>query len=305
MTARLEAITLTNFRSVRGTISLPLEAPVVLIHGPNGAGKTSVLCAIELALTGNIPELKRADPEYAKYLVHRGAARAVVEISRRGENDDHLVGENQIAEGKFETSGLLKARTARFFSERCYLAQATLGRLLEIYQNTDSRSSESALTRFVRELLGIDQLDALVEGLHAAGDVRRLRRLVPAYRDAEAERDSQEKQRLRANSELASLETETAACRERLGERLVQLLPARATAPALDDNDAIEYLFANEQDDQRQLLLGRFLRQIEALRAEWRAASSAEVEDPRRAIEEQAETTHAQLRAWRSETGKA
>jgi exonuclease SbcC len=48
----LEAITISNFRSIRGSVTVPLDAPVVLIHGLNGAGKTSVLAAIELALTG-------------------------------------------------------------------------------------------------------------------------------------------------------------------------------------------------------------------------------------------------------------
>ena len=137
MTARLEFITLTNFRSVRGTITVPLDAPVVLIHGPNGSGKTSILYGIELALTGEIPELKRADPDYLSYLVHRGAPRAMVEVSQRGRGDDHSPGEVQITQGKVDKIALLKPATAKFFSERCYLAQATLGRLLEIYQNTD------------------------------------------------------------------------------------------------------------------------------------------------------------------------
>jgi exonuclease SbcC len=60
---------------------------------------------------------------------------------------------------------------SRFYGERCYLAQSTLARLLEIYQHKDARLTESPLTKFVKDLLGLDQLDALVEGLHDAGDV--------------------------------------------------------------------------------------------------------------------------------------
>ena len=81
MAAKLESITLTNFRSVRGTVTIPLDAPVILIHGMNGAGKTSILSALELALTGDIPEMKRADPDFTKYLIHRGATHAVVEVA--------------------------------------------------------------------------------------------------------------------------------------------------------------------------------------------------------------------------------
>ena len=39
------------------------------------------------------------------------------------------------------------------------------------------------MTKFVKDLLGLDQLDALVEGLHDAGDVRRLRTGAPGYWD--------------------------------------------------------------------------------------------------------------------------
>ena len=55
----LTSVTLTNFRSIRGTITVPLDAPIVLVHGQNGAGKTSLLSGIELALTGQVLSLSR------------------------------------------------------------------------------------------------------------------------------------------------------------------------------------------------------------------------------------------------------
>ena len=76
-------------------------------------------------------------------------------------------------------SPLLSREQASFYSERCYLAQATLGRLLEIYEDKDTRKSDSPLTKFVKDLLGLDHLDALIEGLYEAGDVRRLRSTLP------------------------------------------------------------------------------------------------------------------------------
>jgi exonuclease SbcC len=60
----LRHLEITNFRSIKGTIQAPLDAKVVLVHGENGAGKTSLLSAIELALTGRVISLQRADPQY-------------------------------------------------------------------------------------------------------------------------------------------------------------------------------------------------------------------------------------------------
>jgi exonuclease SbcC len=59
---RIESITVSDFRSIRGSITIPLDAPVVLIHGPNGVGKTSILSAMELAITGEVPSLQRVEP---------------------------------------------------------------------------------------------------------------------------------------------------------------------------------------------------------------------------------------------------
>jgi len=69
----LNAISVTDFRSLRGTVTVPLDAPVVLIHGPNGAGKTSVLSALELALTGEALDMRRTDPGYQAHLQNRDA----------------------------------------------------------------------------------------------------------------------------------------------------------------------------------------------------------------------------------------
>jgi hypothetical protein len=81
MTPQLKAITITDFRSLRGTVTIPLGAPVVLIHGPNGAGKTSVLSAIELALTGQLQAMRRAEPNYRSYLLHRGANAGTIALT--------------------------------------------------------------------------------------------------------------------------------------------------------------------------------------------------------------------------------
>ncbi|MGH2500164.1 MAG: AAA family ATPase [Candidatus Limnocylindria bacterium] len=141
----LDTITITDFRSIRGTLAVPLTAPVVLIHGTNGAGKSTVMSALELALTGQVAGVDQAEREH---LVHRGAERGRVDLK----TGDGMVRFDLVG-NKIQGKPLLDRADARFFTERCYLAQRTLGRLLELYESP-SVEGESALTLFVKELLG-------------------------------------------------------------------------------------------------------------------------------------------------------
>jgi exonuclease SbcC len=174
----LEAITISNFRSIRGSVTVPLDAPVVLIHGLNGAGKTSVLAAIELALTG---QFAGAAPPQPGVLVHRGSKQTTIQL----DTSDGTASGKLSAEG-LDLSPMLGEREARFYTERCYLTQARLGRLLEIYQSAEGRA-DTPLTRFIKDLLRLDRLDALADGLHAVADKRNLRKLVPRYGEVERE----------------------------------------------------------------------------------------------------------------------
>src|ERR1019366_9749811 len=74
MKTRLISLIVENFRSIRGTVNVSLDAQVVLIHGPNGIGKTSLLSAIELALTRSVGSIGRMDTDYLKYLPHKRSA---------------------------------------------------------------------------------------------------------------------------------------------------------------------------------------------------------------------------------------
>lgn len=181
MSPRLKSLIVEDFRSIRGTQRLSLDAPTVLIHGPNGTGKTSLLSAIEFGLTGAVASFARFDPGYLAHLPHKKSPTGKCRVSIEGDglpsSSTEVVGDGNGVIG----NGLLSDDLIRFFTERCYLPQAALGRLLEIYEHQDSRRSDSPLTRFVKELLGLEALDALIDGLHPSGDVRRLREKAPKF----------------------------------------------------------------------------------------------------------------------------
>ncbi len=162
MTIRISSLVIEDFRSIRGTQRISLDAPAVLIHGPNGTGKTSLLSAIELALTGSVASLARFDPGYIQHLPHKlgasGSCRIQIEATGLGVVYAEMKGDGSRIWGE----PLLGSDQSRFFTERCYLPQAALGRLLEIYEHQDSRRTDSPLTRFVKELLGLEALDALI-----------------------------------------------------------------------------------------------------------------------------------------------
>src|SRR3978361_2184386 len=121
MIDRLTSLAVRDFRSIRGPISVSLDASAVLIHGPNGTGKTSLLSAIEFGLTGAVASLGRFDPAYMQHRPHKksatGNCRVVLQADGLLNPSAEVVGDGAQAHG----SGLLSKEQARFFTERCYL----------------------------------------------------------------------------------------------------------------------------------------------------------------------------------------
>jgi exonuclease SbcC len=181
----LKELDVTNFRSIRGHVHAPLDAQVVLVHGENGAGKTSLLSAIELALTGGVQSLRRADAGYATQLMHRSAGQGSVSVTTRGDGSQQY-GATLSAQG-IASSRPLDGSLASFFSERSYLPQSLLGQLLQIYQDSGN-GADSPLARFVGELLRLDRLDAIEAGLKSLGDVRNVRKIVDGWSENEFEK---------------------------------------------------------------------------------------------------------------------
>jgi len=301
MIPRLKSVTVTDFRSIRGTVTVPLDSPVVLIHGQNGSGKTSLLSAIELGLTGQVASLTRVDPTFGSHLVHKQATEGRVSITVGGLADLDQSAEIRSTNRRFSGKGVLPPLLSRFYGERCYLAQSTLARLLEIYQHKDARLTESPLTKFVKDLLGLDQLDALVDGLHDAGDVRRLRTGAPLYWDV---RDAIPK----LEGEIARLTREQSALNADV-LKLTQSVQARLMVMGLADQTDIRspqamsqlQSEANEPELQR---LAKIRRDIAAVMDQWSSIQSGVTAQERDAAEARAKLANESLQRWRDGSGK-
>jgi exonuclease SbcC len=300
MSVRLKSLIVEDFRCLRGIQRLSLDAPAVLIHGPNGTGKTSLLSAIEFGLTGAVASLGRFDLGYLEHLPHKksptGKCRVSIEVDGLPPGTAEVIGDGKSVIGK----GLLSGDLARFFTERCYLPQAALGRLLEIYEHQDSRRSDSALTRFVKELLGLEALDALINGLHASGDVRRLREKASNFWSARSGAADLANQ-LKAQMEAASaLRRAVADLEAQLREDLSGFVKSESD---LDSKTLVPQL-AQEIDriENRLSELARRRRDLAAADVQLTAASAADG-GQREAAEVGSTAAQSALAAWQTSTG--
>ncbi len=80
-----------------------------------------------LAAAGRLPAVAGAVPPDPGVFVHRGSKQATIQLDTT----------SGTTAGKLDANGLdlnpmLDAAETRFYTERCYLTQARLGRLLEI-----------------------------------------------------------------------------------------------------------------------------------------------------------------------------
>jgi exonuclease SbcC len=267
----LKTIKVQDFRSISGTIVVPLDAPVVLVHGPNGAGKSSLVAAIALALGGpHVGGL--AEP---RHLIHHGADRAIIELGTSG--GSHTV--------QFERNdqraapGLLSAKEAVFFSERCYLEQSTLTRLLELYQEQPD-DQDSPLTRFVKELLRLDELEALIAGLHVAGHVQRVRNSLPSFARAEESVKGHEAHVISLTQKTESVAAEVNMLRLQIAPALAALGAEQAADDAEPAGDDELQRWLEKGDESAELVkLQTQLRRVEEVDQRWRQHTAGA--DPR------------------------
>lgn len=277
--SRLKSLYVKDFRSIDGEVNVSLDAPIVLIHGPNGAGKTSLLSAIELALTGAVPSLSRAEPDYLAYLPHKdrpfGEVRLEVEGRRRA-------GDVRVTTSGVTGTPILDGVEANFFSERSYLAQSTLGRLLEIYQHAEKKS-DSPLNRFVKELLGLDRMEAIIGGLNSAGHISRLKAPVPAYgavRDDIAAKERELGSLKRQETEMAD---RVAALESQLRARLAMI--DATLADGIADLDELSRKLAIDPEEAGLVQLVRERREVEVSETTWTRINATPATGDRTSIE--------------------
>jgi exonuclease SbcC len=297
MTFRLKQLTVENFRSIRGRATVDLNAPIVLIHGPNGVGKTSLLSAIELGLTGDVAALSRGDEGFQQHLVHKdspnGLGSVDLTVSRvDGATHAHV----QLSAAGIDGAGLLSSKDAEFFSNRCYLAQSTLGRLFEVYQSQDARRSDTALTKFVRDLLRLDSLDALIDGLIPVGNVSRLRNTAPQFYMARADLPTLQGNLGAAESDVKRLEAELQTLEADIRALSADVWPADRP---IEPEGLVAELSSRRLADDRELtdLAGR-RREVAVIRAQVAAYATTDAGAQRVAAEQAVAEARAASSAW-------
>jgi exonuclease SbcC len=303
MTFRLKQLTVEDFRSIRGRATVDLDAPVVLIHGPNGVGKTSLLSAIELGLTGDVAALSRGDAGFLQHLVHKDSPNGIGSVALTVSRDDGTTNAQvRLSAAGIDGAGLLSEKDAEFFSNRCYLAQSNLGRLFEIYQHQDARRSDTALTKFVKDLLRLDSLDALIDGLIPVGNVSRLRTTAPQFYTARADLPALQGDAATAEFDATNLESELQSLEAEI--RGLSGDVWRDNQPIESEGLVAELLSRRQADDRELTDLARRRREIEVVRAQVEAFATTDAGAQRVAAEQALAAARIASSAWAAGDGQ-
>ena len=301
MTPLLKSVTINNFRSIRGEVTVQLDAPVVLIYGPNGAGKTSILSAMELGLTGQIPSFERLDPSYTSHLLHKETQKGRVLVTVDELNGVTRSADCIVTDSCILGDPLFSQTYAHFYSERCYLGQATLSRLLEIYENKDDLKNDSPLTKFVKDLLGLDTLDALTEGLFVAGDVRRLREPLPLYWRIRRAIDELENSIDADNVEREGIDTKIKVVNRHLRRRLHKL---GGPETSIGQHAELLGIVEGHPEDRELARLANLRLEVVAMSKKLRTIQRPVDPGHFAKIEKEAVNAQAGLEDWRHSTGR-
>jgi DNA repair protein SbcC/Rad50 len=151
-----------------------------------------------------------------------------------------------------------------------------LGQLLQIYQDSDS-SPDSPLSRFVNELLGLDRLDAIENGLLPAGDIRNLRKTTDRYGQVEYEKS-------RLDRTLAEHRGNCDTAVKAIAEALVELnraLRQLGSSDEVDERslDLVQERLVGQPEEQQLDALADQRRQVAAIQRQAGSATTASEHD--------------------------
>lgn len=280
---RLKELSVENFRSISGRCVIPLDGEITLIHGANGTGKTSLLSAIELVATGRVGYLNEQSDDVGSLLRNHEFPIGQVRLSL----SDNGLERTGVFDLKDKVVGrpLLADNERSEFLERTFLPQTALARLLETYTET-GKGVDNALVRFVKSLVGLDDLDSLIDGLEATGHVARSKKLVPAWARALDDLDALE---ARISSVQAEVDTAERTLREVADEARALLgLPEESAQDAIVEHlrSRLRTEAPKEEELTRLEGLRAIIRSVSNMRAELggqRSTTQIEVEAARAA----------------------
>lgn len=218
---RLHSLRVENFRSIAGRWEVPLDAEVVLVHGANGAGKTSLLSALELGATGNVRFLSEGDELDHALILNRSYPLGAVQLRVEDASGSMRAGSFEFDRSSLRGAPALDPLERSFFAERVFLAQTQLGRFLETY-TVSSKQADSALVRFVKSLVGLEELDSLIDGLYNAGHVSRTRNASERWTLASQRVGVLQGERIALRSQLNSAQTDAKQASDLLRELLAK-----------------------------------------------------------------------------------
>jgi exonuclease SbcC len=165
-----------------------------------------------LAATGDVHFLREQPDERPDVLLNRNFPLGGVELRLRSDDGEARSGWFELGKGRLNGHPALDDAERVHFLERCFLPQTALGRLLETY-TASGKQVDTALVRFVKAVVGLDDLDSVIDGLYAAGHRARTRALSSGWQTADAELSAEKRAREEISEKLAEAE---AALREEL-----------------------------------------------------------------------------------------
>ncbi|BCT78045.1 hypothetical protein SCMU_38870 [Sinomonas cyclohexanicum] len=298
---RLQELVVENFRSISGKCVIPLDGSITLIHGANGAGKTSLLSAIELAATGRVGFLDEQIGDARALLRNHDYPLGRVRLSITDTRAGSRIGAFELNAEEVTGQPALSSSETAYFLERSFLPQTALGRLLESYTET-GKQVDTALVRFVKSLVGHDDLDALIDGLHAAGDLRRSRKAVPSWARTSEEVGSiqQNRQRILDELDLARAQLRTTV------EVLQTLMGASDDMPVDELLRAAVEQGRNSEGSRANLAdLEQLQAKVDAIASLRRQLALPESTSNNRLVLSLAEEALSAYRAWESGPGAA